>query len=136
MKRTFIDSGVLIYAARGQGEIAAVALGILTDFNREFASSVFVKLEVLPKAIYNRQADEVEFYEQFFKAVAHWATDIDEIIRIAEKEANSSGLGPMDALHIAAAMSVGATEFVTTEKPEKSIHRTKSIKVTSIHPNQ
>lgn len=43
------------------------------------------------------------------------------------------GLGAMDALHIAAALSVGATEFITNEKPEKSIHRTQSIKVISIH---
>lgn len=133
MKKTFIDSGVLIYAARGQGKAAAVALGILTDPNREFASSVFIKLEVLPKAIYNRQTKEVEFYEEFFKAVSYWATDIDEIIRKAEEEASESGLGAMDALHIAAAISVGATDFITTERLEKSIHRTKSIKVISIH---
>ncbi len=40
----------------------------------------------------------------------------------------------MDALHIAAAVLVGAEEFVTNEKKEKSIHRTKSIKITSIYP--
>ena len=41
----------------------------------------------------------------------------------------------MDALHIAAAISVGATEFITNEKLEKSIHRTKRIKVISIYPS-
>ncbi|BAI88239.1 hypothetical protein, fragment [Limnospira platensis NIES-39] len=41
----------------------------------------------------------------------------------------------MNALHIAAAVSVGATEFITNEKPLKSIHRTQSIKVISIHPS-
>lgn len=134
MKLTFIDSGVLIYAARGQGEIAAIALGILTDSNLKFASSIFVKLEVLPKAIYNQQTEEVEFYQEFFQGVSYWATDIDKIISSAEEEASQSGLGAMDALHIAAAISVGAIEFVTTERPEKSIHRTQSIKVTSIYP--
>jgi hypothetical protein len=39
----------------------------------------------------------------------------------------------MDALHVAAAVLVGATEFITNEKPEKSIHRTKSIQVVSIY---
>ena len=39
----------------------------------------------------------------------------------------------MDALHIAAALSVEATEFITNEKPERSIHRTPSIKMISIH---
>lgn len=135
MNRTFIDSGVLIYAARGQGEIAAVALRILTDSNRKFASSIFVKLEVLPKAIYHQQTEEVEFYQEFFQGVSYWAADIDKIIKSAEEEASKSGLGAMDALHIAAAISLGATEFVTTERPEKSIHRTQSIKVTSIYPS-
>lgn len=134
MNLTFIDSGVLIYAARGEGEIAALALEILTDSNREFASSIFVKLEVLPKAIYHQQTEEVEFYQEFFQGVSYWAADIDKIIKSAEEEASKSGLGAMDALHIAAAISLGATEFVTTERPEKSIHRTQSIKVTSIYP--
>lgn len=134
MNLTFIDSGVLIYAARGEGEISAVALRILTDSNRKFASSIFVKLEVLPKAIYHQQTEEVEFYQEFFQGVSYWAADIDKIIKSAEEEASKSGLGAMDALHIAAAISLGATEFVTTERPEKSIHRTQSIKVTSIYP--
>jgi hypothetical protein len=41
----------------------------------------------------------------------------------------------MDALHIAAALSVGAMEFITNEKPGKSINRTQSIKIISIHPS-
>jgi hypothetical protein len=40
----------------------------------------------------------------------------------------------MDSLHISAAISVGAVEFLTYEKPEKSIFRTKSIQVISIVP--
>ena len=40
----------------------------------------------------------------------------------------------MDALHIAAAISVNADEFITTEKLNKPIHRTKSIKLISIYP--
>jgi predicted nucleic acid-binding protein len=132
MIRTFIDTGVLISAARGTGETATKALQILKDTNREFASSIFLKLEVLPKAIYNQQTSEVEFYEEYFGAVAYWATDTDRIIEDAYQESSRSGLGAMDALHIAAAVSVNAVEFITTEKPEKSIHRTKSIKVISI----
>ena len=52
MIRTFIDAGVLIVAARGEDEIAERALEILKDPNREFASSMFLKLEVVPKATY------------------------------------------------------------------------------------
>ncbi|MFN6564539.1 MAG: type II toxin-antitoxin system VapC family toxin [Nostoc sp. ChiSLP01] len=133
---TFIDAGVLIAAARGTGSGAEQALRILKDNNREFASSIFLKLEVLPKAIYNQRIIEVEFYQAYFDAVTHWATNIEQIIHAAYEESAQSGLGAMDALHIAAAVSVRAVEFVTYEKLEKSIYRTKSIKVVSIRPEQ
>ncbi|OUL20402.1 nucleic acid-binding protein [Nostoc sp. RF31YmG] len=133
MIRTFIDAGVLIYAARSQGDIAEKALQILEDENREFASSIFLKLEVLPKAIYNQQRIEVKFYEAFFDEVTYWAKDINTIIETAYEESSQFGVGAMDALHIASAISVGATEFITNEKLEKSIYRTQSIKMISIH---
>ncbi|MCT7959399.1 PIN domain-containing protein [Laspinema sp. D1] len=133
MIRTFVDAGVLIYAARAENEMAELALQILEDDQREFASSIFLKLEVLPKAIYNQQSIEIKFYETFFDAVIYWANDINIIIEQAYRESSQFGLGAMDALHIAAAVSVGATEFITNEKPQKSIHRTQSIKVISIH---
>ena len=40
----------------------------------------------------------------------------------------------MDALHVAAAASVGAAELVTTEKPSRSIHRARAVKVVTIYP--
>lgn len=46
MTRTFIDSGVLIVAARGDLAIAERALVIQEAPEREFASSIFLKLEV------------------------------------------------------------------------------------------
>lgn len=67
MKRTFIDTGVLIAAARGQNDVAAKAMAILDDPNREFASSIFVKLEVLSKAIYNQKMAEAAFYQAFLR---------------------------------------------------------------------
>lgn len=45
-------------------------------------SSQFVKLEVLPKAIYNQQQKEKDFYETFFNAVTDWATDLEKITLI------------------------------------------------------
>lgn len=133
MIRTFVDSGVLIYATRAEEPLAQKALDVLKDPERVFASSIFVKLEILPKAIYNSQTDEIEFYEEFFRSVVYWATDIERVIQNAYHQSSQFGLGAMDALHVAAAVSVGATEFVTNEKPNKSIHRTQSIQVISIH---
>ncbi len=40
----------------------------------------------------------------------------------------------MDALHIAAALSVGAEEFITSETSEKPIHKVTAITVRTIHP--
>lgn len=134
MIRTFVDTGVLIAAARGTGIGAERALHVLRDPNREFVASMFLKLEVLPKAIYNQRSAEVEFYEAYFNVVAYWATDIGQIIEAAYRESTQSGLGAMDALHVAAAVSVDVVEFITYEKPEKSIYRTKSIQVISVRP--
>lgn len=55
------ESGVLIVGARGTGPVAERALAVLTNPYREFASSVFLKLEVLPKAMYNQQTDEIDY---------------------------------------------------------------------------
>ena len=80
---TFLDAGVLIAAARGSADASAQAMAILDDPERSFASSDFVRLEVLPKALYNRKAQEVEFYLEFFRAVSHWPGSIDLVVRRA-----------------------------------------------------
>jgi predicted nucleic acid-binding protein len=136
MIRTYVDAGVLITAARGIAPIAIKALEILDDPNREFVSSIFLKLEVMPKAIYHRNEAEAAFYNTFFDAVTHWADSLDRIVREAFNEASGSGLAAMDALHVASAASLGVEELVTTERSEKPIHRTHLIKVVSIMPSR
>ena len=74
----------------------------------------------------------MEFYEAYFDTVTYWASDTEQFIEVAYRESAQSGLGAMDALHVAAAVSVGAVELMTYEKPEKSIYRTKSIQVISV----
>jgi predicted nucleic acid-binding protein len=51
----------------------------------------------------------------------------------ALREASTYGVEAIDALHVAAAASMGA-ELVTTEKPSRSIHRARAVKVLTIHP--
>ena len=63
----YVDSGVLLAAARGVDEIAQEAFAVLDDPDAQFASSIFVKLEVLPKAQYNRRIAEAQFYETFLQ---------------------------------------------------------------------
>lgn len=136
MKRTFIDAGVLIAAARGEEAIAEKALGILDDPQREFASSEFVKLEVLPKAVYYRREAEVQFYEAFFAAVTYWAEPTSALVQTAYQEACRAGLSAIDALHVAAALAVNADELVTIEKPEKPLHRTQAVTVVSLQGDE
>src|ERR1044072_1517683 len=101
MTRTYVDTGVLITSARGIAPIAIKALEILDDPNREFVSSVFLKLEILHKAVYYGNEAEAEFYKTFFDVVTHWADTLDQITQEAFKEACNSGLAAMDALHVA-----------------------------------
>jgi len=56
--RTFLDSGVLIAAYKGSPAVGEAAGNIVDDPNRLFLSSPFVRHEVSPKALYNRQQDE------------------------------------------------------------------------------
>lgn len=125
--RTFLDSGVLIAAYKGSPSIEASAIDILDDPNRVFLSSPFVRHEVSPKALYNRQQDEYRFYQKYFRRA--FCDDLKSILSHAGKESAGSGIGPMDSLHIAAAYLLDADEFVTTEKPGKSIYRTSLVKV-------
>ena len=135
MKRTFVDAGVLIAAARGGNVQAARAMEILDDPEREFAASVFLQLEVLPQAVFNKRIAESAFYDAFFSTVTHWATNLNDVTTIAMREASINDVEALDALHVAAAASVGASELITTEKPSRSIHRARAIKVVTIHPD-
>ncbi|MDQ4074676.1 MAG: nucleic acid-binding protein [Chloroflexota bacterium] len=132
---TFIDAGVLIAAARGPDPaVMRRATAILADPNRVFASSPFLQLEVLPKPVYFKRQKEVAFYQTYFQAVTKWATCDEAFIHLALTTAQNVGMGALDALHIAAALEVGAQEFVTTERSTKPIHRATGVTVVSIHP--
>lgn len=80
-------------------------------------------MEIIPKAIYNKQTEEAQFYEEFFSDVTYWANDLTWIVENACQIASQYGLAAMDALHIAAALSVGASELITTEKVTKQQSR-------------
>ena len=131
-KISYIDSGVLINAFRGDSQVSLQALLILDEPDRQFASSPFVQLETLPKLIYQRQITEQDFYQTFFDNVKHWANDIVSIVPQAQTIAGKYGIAGMDALHIAAALSIGAEEFITTEKKTKPMFRITELKMISI----
>lgn len=131
MTRTFIDSGVLIAAATGRDVLLVRALAVLNAPDREFITNVFVRMEVLPKAVYFRRQDEVAFYETFF-ASAQFAPFSEALMAQAHSEACRAGLRALDALHIAAAKASGAEEFITTERPTMALFRVIGITITSL----
>lgn len=134
MTLTFVDAGVLIAAARGNDSTAGRALEILDDPYRSFASSAFLYLEVLPKALFHNNFREVAFYESFFAAVERWVEPDSLLTTSAQALAARFGLSALDALHVSAALAAGAEEIFTTEKRQKPIHRVTGLSVRTLHP--
>ena len=132
--RTFIDSGILIQAARGTDVLSSRAIAVLDDPDRVFVTSDFVRLEVIPKPAFHGKKTEVEFYEEFFRNVVRTVRSSRTLVIEAEAEAVTSGLSAVDALHIAAAKRAGCEEFITTESSTKPMFRVSGIKVISVLP--
>ena len=133
MIRTFLDSGVLIAATRASGERGIRALALFNDAERVFVTSDFVRIEILPKALYYKRRAEVAFYERFFSTAAQVVQYSDSLIMQAYTEACTVGLSAMDAFHIAAARMSGAEEFITTERPTSPLFRVTGITMTTLH---
>lgn len=105
---------------------------ILDDPEREFVTSDFVQLEVLPKAVYNNRSDEADFYREFISAAKDMVQSSHALVAQAEAYAEKSGLSAVDALHVAAARSSGCDELVTVEKRDKPLFRVTGQKVVTV----
>lgn len=134
VKKTFIDSGVLITAARGEetNPMTLRAWNILDDENRYFFSTVYVQMEVLPKAIYYKNKEEADFYKEYFNNVDEWIDCDNNLLQLAFENASNYGLSCIDALHTTAGFLAGIDEFITTEKNTSAIHRATFVKIISI----
>ena len=132
MIRTFLDAGVLIAAARGRGMIERRAHAILDDPERSFVTSDYIRMEVLPKALYHRQRTEVLLYEQFFSGAAQIVPSSTTLMQQAYTEACTFGLSALDAFHVAAAKFCGAEELITTERPTTPLFRVTGIVIKTI----
>ena len=91
-------------------------------------SSDYVRLETVPKAVFFNRTAEAEF----FKYSAIWAVFDDATMANSFEEACRSGLSAVDAIHVVLAAQSGCEELVTTERPEKPIHRTQRVRTVSI----
>ena len=136
--RTFLDSNVLMSAFKGQEEISRRAFEVLGDGQRVFVGSDFLRLELLPKAEYHGNADEVAFYEAYFASVVEVIETTPGRVSEASELARRYGLSGPDSLLARAAIAGGAREFVTAERASKPLFRIPvgDLMVRSIRPTE
>lgn len=127
MKRTYLDSSMLIQAV--QGVDGDKTTGLLEDPEREFVAATFLKLELLPQPTFQKRQAELEFLEAFFERVTEWREADEALVVAALTEAKSVPLTAVDAIHVAAAKALRCDEFITAEKPGKPLHKVRNLKV-------
>jgi predicted nucleic acid-binding protein len=131
--RTFLDSGILISAARGDRPHSERCQRIIEERRRTLLTSVFVRLEVYPQVTYREFALQRAYLNEFFMEPAlEWASDLNGMVQLGLLQAERHGLGAMDSLHIAAAMLLRADQFITAEKPSKPMFRVQSLSVINV----
>jgi predicted nucleic acid-binding protein len=132
LNTTFVDSGLLIAVAKGEDDVYEEAMSVIDDPGREFVSSVYVQLEVLPIATWLERREHTDVYEAFFDSVSRWVPSSPSLSNRALELGCEHGLTAVDALLVAAA-EAEAAELVTSERPTKPMFRVTSITVTSVH---
>ena len=132
MTATFLDTGVLIDAWRGQGARADRARALLDDPGRRFVVSDFVRLELLPGALRSQISGELELYYELFAGCTMVPASPELVEKAIAEATECAELKALDALHIAAARLAQVDEFITTEKPESAMFRVRSLRVTSL----
>ena len=128
--RTYLDSGVLIAAFHSDHPHHNAARAVIDDERRVFLTSAFLELEVLPQARHYGRLREARFYELFLEDTTeerlHASTSL---TTLAMSVAERHDVKAMDELHLAAAISLGADEFVTTERRTKPMYRETRVRV-------
>ena len=132
--KTFLDSGVLLTAWRGESSPQRQsALELMADEQRDFYTSDNVKLELLPKPAHEKRRIELEFYDEHFDSTIACEPFSPELGTAAFRLAKKYGLAAGDALNLAAAIRQGVEQFITSELPGKPMFRVGEISVLSIH---
>jgi predicted nucleic acid-binding protein len=105
----------------------------MEDVSRQFYTSELIKLELLPKATFHGQKQEIEFYRVHLDQCNGDVAMTSGLCRSGFDLASRYGLAAMDALHVAAAIRHDVEEFITTELPGKPLFRVKELRVVSLH---
>ncbi len=95
---------------------------ILDDPERQVIASEAVRLEVMPKSIYEKRQEERAAFDEIFQKSEMLSWKL-EVLRKAYDLACRYGIAALDAIHLAFAVDAQVDEFVTAEKPTKSLFR-------------
>jgi predicted nucleic acid-binding protein len=113
---------VIVNAVREDKERAKQAQIVLEDPTRDLIVGDYVRLETLPKMVYNKKIDQAAYTTALFDH-AEYVRSTNAIVTHAETLAEAYGLSAMDALHVASAIAGHADELIIFEKPEKPFFR-------------
>ena len=133
VKRTYLDTSVLIEAFQGKNDAAVRALEVLDDPERQFVVSDFLRLEVLPKPTFLHRTEEVQFMRTFFEHAEEDVPSSKEVTGYALDLAAKYDMGAMDALHVGTALMADVDELVTLEKETNPMCCVREVKVISLH---
>lgn len=121
---TYLDSNVLIAAAKGTEVLSERALRLIDDPMRQFVSSPFLRIETLHSSAYKVRLknievgiqEQVDFYLEYLGSADVPFEDAGMAVAKAEEIAAKYGIDALDSMHVAVALLVQAVEFITTDK--------------------
>ena len=102
------------------------------DPTRDFVVSPFLYFELMSKPIRLKKMAEVEFLRTYFDKARILINDCDEIVRIAQAEAERHPIKAMDAFHVAAASIAKADVLITLEAQNSEMYRTSLVRVSHL----
>jgi predicted nucleic acid-binding protein len=130
VRRTFLDTGVLLAAWDANKAFHEHAKSILEDANRDFIATSLLSLELIPHAEFGKRDREVAFMRDYLDVYVSETLEVNEQLVIEGMEvACRIDAGGIDAMHLAAAIRLNADEFITTEKESKPMYNENRLRV-------
>lgn len=104
----------------------------MLDPARDFFTCQMVKLELFPKAHFNKRPGELEFYDPHFALVKHEEPLSKKLGEEAMGLGKKYGLGSADAINVAAALRMKVEDFITSEAPNIPMFRVPGMRFISL----
>ena len=113
--RTFIDTCIVVYLVEGDVKVHAIALERFAE-EREWVVSDLVRMECRVGPMRRGDAEMLARFERFFTSPRLRCVPLGRpIIDRATELRATSGMKPLDALHVATALETGCEAFWTND---------------------